>query len=99
IVAAPLLDSSSGCACTAISRNCSANPGSSRRSTCAPTHGGEARGADNHSRRGIMSYDEANGGPPVTEGATVDSTALDERYGRRPGGRKRARVLLVVAGV
>ena len=46
-----------------------------------------------------MSYDEANGGPPVTEGATVDSTALDERYGRRPGGRKRARVLLVVAGV
>ena len=34
----------------------------------------------------------------MTEGATVDSTALDERYGRRPGARGRARVLLVVAG-
>lgn len=34
----------------------------------------------------------------MTEGTTGSSAALDERYGRRPGGGGRARVLLVVAG-
>ena len=34
----------------------------------------------------------------MTDGATPGSTALDERYGRRPGGGRRTRVILVVAG-
>ena len=34
----------------------------------------------------------------MTEGATEGTPALDERYGRRPGGGRRGRVLLVVVG-
>ena len=45
-----------------------------------------------------MTYHERNGGPTVSERATPVSTALDERYGRRPGRGRRTRLLLVVVG-
>ena len=51
MVAAPLLDSSSGCACTAIRRSCSATAGPPRRTPCCPQAGPDLPGRRGRRRR------------------------------------------------
>src|SRR4051794_8102499 len=95
MVAAPLLDSSSGCACTAMRRNCSATDFSLDRASSSlnPVLAAKmdlailADGTDIFRRRG----------PPVSETRATTPVFPPGRYGRRRDGRRRLLVPTLLA--